>query len=97
MLRRGGIRYALALALALALASPAFAGPLALTGGPGQAAGEGLSRLWAEARSWIAAALPWATEITTSNRGSYIDPDGAADEPGDTGESDRGPYIDPNG
>jgi hypothetical protein len=94
--RRGTIRWAAALILALALARPAAA----------EEAGEGLGRFWAEARSWIAAVLPWAMADTTSDHGPGIDPNGATSESdrgshidpdGATSESDRGSIIDPNG
>lgn len=82
--RRGIIRWAAALTLAVALARPAVASPL-------ETAGESLVRFWDEARSWIAAVLPWAVAGATSDHGPMIDPNGA------TSGSDHGPYIDPNG
>jgi hypothetical protein len=105
-MRRGAIKWAMALALGAALAQPAWAGRIEASRGGHEAAS--LSRFWEGAATWFAAG--WQAvlaEMTTdhgpvidpngatatTDHGSVIDPDGAAA----TAESDRGPLVDPNG
>lgn len=90
MLRRGAIRWVVALALAAGLVHPALAAPRA----PKPDEGVRLSSLWEAAASWLA--LAWnSLDGTTADddRGAMIDPDGATSNSDD----DRGSQMDPDG
>jgi hypothetical protein len=90
-MRRGAIKWAVALALGAALAQPAWAGRIEASRGGQEAAS--LSRFWERAVTWFAAGWQAVLVEMTMDHGSQIDPNGAAA----TAESDRGSVIDPDG
>jgi hypothetical protein len=90
-MRRGAIKWAMALALGAALAQPAWAGRIEASRGGQEAAS--LSRFWEGAATWFAAGWQAVLAEMTTDHGPLIDPDGATA----TAESDHGAMTDPNG